>query len=119
MSEEYKKSDEFVFQLPKIEEDECHPDEDINNVPGYEQELKDDMDYNKFLKKVYNGYYSYKGSDSESEGGSDADSVGGDPEFGEVEVENDKEEDHIGDLLDSDSEKEDNVYILFIPCFFV
>ncbi|XP_026442958.1 uncharacterized protein LOC113342733 [Papaver somniferum] len=63
------------------------------------------MDYKKFLKKVENGYLSDKGSDTESEGGSDADSVGGDPEFGEVDVENDKE----GDLMDSDSEKEEQV----------
>lgn len=38
LGQEYQKSDEFVVQLPNIEEDECHPDEDINNVPGYEQE---------------------------------------------------------------------------------
>ncbi|XP_026406479.1 uncharacterized protein LOC113301854 [Papaver somniferum] len=108
LSLEYKKSDEFVVQLPNTEEDECHPDEDINNVPGYEHEFKDDMEYKKFLKKVENGYLSDKGSGSESEGkgDNDGDSVDGDPEFGEVEVENDKEVDHYGDLLDSESEKE-------------
>ncbi|XP_026443739.1 uncharacterized protein LOC113343846 [Papaver somniferum] len=106
LSLEYQKSDEFVVQLPNIEEGECHPDEDINNVPGYEQKFKDDMEYKKFLKKVENGCLSDKGSDSESESDNDVDSVDGDPEFGEVEVENDKQEDHYGDLLDSESEKE-------------
>ncbi|XP_026417214.1 uncharacterized protein LOC113312691 [Papaver somniferum] len=69
-----------------------------------------------FLQKAENGYLSdgtasersddgaSDDKDAESDG-DDAESDGCDPNFGEVEVENDKEEDHYGDLI-SDREEE-------------
>lgn len=34
ISKEYKKTDEYVLHLKNVEEDECNPDDDLNNVRG-------------------------------------------------------------------------------------
>ncbi|XP_026377709.1 protein starmaker-like [Papaver somniferum] len=93
IAQEYKKSDEYVMHLKNIEEYECNPDDDLKNV-----------------RRAENGYLS-DGTASEISDGDDAqgdaESDCGDPNFGEVEVESDKEEDHYGDLMDSSSDKEE------------
>ncbi|MCL7026967.1 hypothetical protein MKW94_018896, partial [Papaver nudicaule] len=82
----------FGVQLNNIEEDECHPEEDLRDITGYDSEDRFESQEKEFLKKVVRN----EPSSSESEDG--------DPTFGEVEVENDNEEDHYGDLLSSENE---------------
>ncbi|XP_026388824.1 glutamic acid-rich protein-like [Papaver somniferum] len=121
VSQEYKKSDEYVMHLKNIEEDECNPDDEyvLNNISDKDSEEKDIKSYKKFLQKVENGYLSDGTASERSDDGAsddkdtasdgdDAESDGGDPNFGEVEVENDKEEDHYGDLVSDREEKERN-----------
>ncbi|KAI3995573.1 hypothetical protein MKX01_023318, partial [Papaver californicum] len=79
MSQEFIKSDEYVVHLSNVEPDECHPEDDLNKVNGYESEEQHNMEYKEFLKKDELGELS----DNESDGG--------DPNYGDVEVENDKE----------------------------
>ncbi|XP_026414380.1 uncharacterized protein LOC113310041 [Papaver somniferum] len=105
--------------LKNVEEDECNPDdEDVLKMNDNDNEEKDIKSYNKFLQKVENGYLSYGTASERSDGdnvdndvasdGDNVDSDAGDPNFGEVEVENDKEEDHYGDLVSDREEEETN-----------
>ncbi|XP_026428189.1 uncharacterized protein LOC113324063 [Papaver somniferum] len=119
VAQEYKKSVEYVMHLKNVEEDEYNPDdEDVLKMNDNDIEEKDIKIYNKFLQKVENGYLSDGTASERSDGdnvdndaesdGDNVDSDAGDPNFGEVEVENDKEEDHYGDLVSDREEEETN-----------
>lgn len=79
-----------MVQLSNIEPDGCHLDENLENIKGYESEEECDKAYKELQRRVQDGELSDDG----------------DPMYGEVEVENDNEEDHYGDLQQSDEEEE-------------